>query len=286
MTTNDTIHLAQNASPMSYATLKKLAAQVFAAKGYGPQQTANFASALNLWRKVLGRDENAVVKEFGVTFDEHFRNFQDEIAESHASRTQRDRAEQILQWRAIFKALAQDDALPASFSAALQCAITASGRSQREISRRAGIDKNTISSWINGHSLPSSNSLDAITRLEEELTLPPGSLTRRVPPARITRFKRQQSLPKSTSQFSERSKQRKKELPRYRIAFTERIAAEWMELYTLKSDDTRDGATRFNTWRSKPIAEASFLLRPEMVFGDKVCPSAQIQWSQYSAYLV
>ena len=270
---------------MTYATLKKLGAAVFAAKGYGAQQLANLASALNLWRKVLGRDESAIAKEFGITFDGHFRTFQDEISESHAPRTQRDRAEQILQWRSIFRALAQNDALPASFSAALQCAIAASGQTQREISRLVGIDKSTMSSWIKGHSLPASDSLEAVKRLEEELTLAPGALTRRVPPARTTRFNHQKNPPKSTSPYSERSNRRIKELPRYRLPFTERIAAEWKQLYDLKSDNTRDGATLFNTWRSKPIAKTSLLLAPEMVFGDKVCPSAKVQWNQYASYL-
>ncbi|MDN3918730.1 hypothetical protein [Roseateles violae] len=270
---------------MTYRQLLDHGVALFDANG--KQQAKNMASALRLWVQVHGYSfDKPVGEEFSVDFDKFFLRFGDVIAERLAKRTQRDRQEQVLRWRRIAEELRRRDLLPATFSDALQHCIKTSPLTLRQIARDSGIGAHSLRYWADGRGQPRGAAVTELAKLEATLELPLGTLSRRLPPARRTRYERGVAKNDKTTSFT---KIRKAQLARlkkpYAMEFSSALSAQWTDLLRLKTDPMRDEARARNTWRVKPLERVGSLIKPWMVVDGQVCPTAGVHWQFFASYL-
>ena len=180
------IPTTQTSLRSTYADLESRGTDLLASRKKSTGQIANFKTALRAWRSVHARDASTPVgRDFGELFDPLFQRFQDIQSEEVASRTLKDRVEQILWWRSVAMELALDDTLPASFSGALHLAYQRSGLTRAALCRASGICMGTLKRWLAGEGLPEHDSLHAVRALEETLELRPETLLSRIPNKRI-----------------------------------------------------------------------------------------------------
>ncbi|MDP4301639.1 hypothetical protein [Leptothrix discophora] len=270
---------------MTYASLTDAGRNLLSDGGMPKQQVDNLVAALNLWRRVHEISPDALVgKHFGTDFDDMFLRFQDGIQDSHAERTRRDRAEQLLRWRTLHDQLRLLDTLPERFSDALKLAVDASPHSLPQIARSIGVAAPTLRRWKLGEGLPKSVDVHVIASLEIALELPKGALVRRLPPTRRTRYSRTPHEKRPSTKFGQRM-QRNRRKGAYAIKFTPRIATQWKDLTRFKSDLTREGATQRNSWRVKPLEKTSFRVPPAAVCDGQVCATAGVHFGSIASYL-
>ncbi|MFA7281556.1 MAG: hypothetical protein WC100_15835 [Sterolibacterium sp.] len=272
----------------SYRDLERFGSQLLQEAGRGSQQIANSVSALNGWRKIHGILPDATVgDEFGSAFDVRFLHYQDVLAERLATRTQKDRCEQLLWWRKTYESLIKQDTLPLKFASALSVAFAHARISKAALCRATGVSIPTINRWLSGNHLPESNSASLVTAVEEALGLPVGTLLRRLPLRRHSRYARSQEgkSQKRPTRYGERLHRNQSQLKEYALEPTARLRAQWLELATMKSDLSRPHATARNTWRLKPLHRTGIRMSWSMLVGGQICVTAGIQYAQIASYL-
>ncbi|MDM0018015.1 helix-turn-helix domain-containing protein [Variovorax saccharolyticus] len=255
--------------------------------GKNAKQQANMASALNLWMRTFSfAPETFVGAEFSTDFDGHFLRFSDAHAERLASRTQKDRQEQIVQWARLFAAQSRTDSLPQSFHAALQVALEASGLSKAETCRRAGITPPTLNRWLTGPYLPQSCSMDAVRALAGALGFEADALLSRLPPLRRTRYSREEKRPPmALTAYGKRIQRGKAETPNYTLRPTKRIRVQWVDVLAFKTDAGRETADKTNTWRLKPLDRTGMRVQWPMLYEGQVCVTGAVAWNSISQFL-
>jgi len=274
-------------SLLTYESLLEHGSAYMRQQGMGNQQVKNICSALRSWLEVHGFSAGKLLgDEFRQDFDRHFLRYCDAISERVAPRTQKDRQEQILRWRRVAEALRKRDTLPESFAAALAHCTSASPLSKAEIARTCGISPQTLAYWTSGLGAPRGESLFAVAKLEEVLEVPVGSLTGRVPLARHTRYARG-ARRDTSSTFTNLRKAQLKQVKKYGMAFTPRLAMQWLEVIHHKTsiDDEDEGGRIDRTWRLKPIDTVTIRVTPAMLADGQICVTAGVQWGMVRSYL-
>lgn len=277
---------ARKSTTLTYERLLERGRLYLEAEGKQLQQIRNLMSALRLWIEIHGFSvRKFVAEEMGAEFDRYFRRFCDAIAERLAPRTRRDRQEQLLRWHRIAETLRHQDTLPTSFADALSHCLDASPLPRVRIARECGITTSTLLHWAKGEGMPRGAAAEVVTRLEEVLELAPGTLVRRLPPARRTRYSRDGAKPDPTTAFGKLRKKQLATMPRYAMPFTPRLAQQWHELLRLKTDPLRPGARARNTWRLKPVEKVALRVTPAMVYEGRICVTGGVHWGAFSSYL-
>lgn len=278
--------VARHSPPLTYEHLLERGRRYLAAEGKQLQQIRSLLSALRLWIDIHGFSmRRFVAEEMGAEFDRYFRRFCDAIAERLAQRTQRDRQEQLLRWRRIVQALRHEDTLPPSFADALRHCLSATPLPRVRIARECGITTSTLLRWATGEGIPRGAAIEVVTKLEDALELAPGTLARRLPPARRTRYSRDNAKPDIATAFGRLRKQQLAMLGKYAMPFTPRLAQQWRELLRLKTDPLRPGARARNTWRLKPLEKVALRVTPAMVHEGRICVTGGVHWGVFSSYL-
>lgn len=268
---------------LTYAALLEHGAKHLEAEGLSPQPIANLCSALRLWQRVHGFTGGRLVHDdFDGSFNRLLTQFSDGIADSLSTRTQRDRQEQLIRWRHIAQLLRRVDALPTAFPEALRVAVHTTGHSPRQVARESGIAISTFSNWIAGTVLPRGQTVSQIPVLEKVLSLPPGTLMRRLPAVRRRPYERTAGAPKRQPRQQGAPAARRQKLVH---PYSGRLVHEWSELLSFKSDDMRAGANPHNTWRLKEVSKTAFRIQPWMLHGTLACATAGVQWGICASYL-
>lgn len=271
----------------TYEDLARYGKELLQEAGRGPQQIANHLSALNGWLKnnAIARDL-VVGDEFGQSFDSAFFRYQDLVRDLVSKRTFKDRSEQILWWQRTWQSLLQQDSLPKSFADALAIVFAQSGLTKAELCRRAGLKTNTLGRWLSGEHLPEPASEAVVCDLERALELKTGTLTRRLPMRRRSRYARglNKTKPKGT-RYGNRQKRNRAALTPFALAATDRLKAQWSELIRMKTDLSRPLATVRNTWRVKPLDRTGTRLHWSMLIDGQACVTASVQYKQIASFL-
>lgn len=271
---------------VTYAQLLHHGCEYLQSEGMEKQQVKNMASALRLWVVTHGYSEEKVVGgELGDDFDDFFTRFCDVIAERLASRTQKDRQEQVIRWRRIAKALRHKDTLPETFSSALQQCLRQSPLTLRQIARDTGIPVHSLQYWASGRGQPRGEAVNQLPKLEVVLELPKDSLVGRLPLARRARYQRGVEKIDRTTAFTKIRRAQIARVGTYAMTMTPRLVQQWNDLLRLKTDRMRDEARGRNTWRLKPIERVGMSVTPAMVFDGQVCPTGAVHWGNFSSYL-
>lgn len=272
---------------MTYRQLLERGCEYLGRDGMGDQQVKNMASALRRWTGLHGySDERSLGDDFGQDFDKQFSRFCDLLQDGNATRTQKDRQEQLLRWRRIAQALRQTDTLPASFAEALSHCVRASRLTRGQVCRSVGITVKQLEYWCSGNGQPRADLVKVVPQLEKVLELPVDTLLHRLPLARRSRYLRGQAKHDRTTSFTKtRRAQRKGTGGSYAATFEGQLATQWQDLLMLKCDSLREHARARNTWRTKPIHRIAIRVEPWMLVGDHVCPTASVQWGIVSSYL-
>lgn len=274
-------------STMRYEDLHRIGRELLLKDGKNAQQVANMASALNLWMRTFSLPLDAFIGlEFSTEFDAHFLRFADIQAERLAPRTQRDRQEQIFLWERIFVSQSRMDSLPSAFHEALHVALKASGLSKAEACRRSGITPPTLNRWLDGTFFPELASVALVQSLAVALGFEPSALVSRLPPRRQTRYSREPKIKNhDLSAFGKRVQRNKADTPGYTLKPTPRIVEQWNGVLAFKTDSTREGANKRNTWRLKPLENTGARIIWSMLFDGQVCVTSSVAWSNFSQYL-
>lgn len=277
-----------NGFAITYGRLKERVTAVQVAKGISHQQVMNFASALNGWMRRLSlTDAMLIGAEMTSAFDVHFLRHQDRLLETVSRRTARDQAENLLMWRRHFDECRQIDTLPDDFKTALNALFEASGMSKAELSRVAGVNANTIHSWLVLEQLPVPSSAAAVGRLETALNVPEGTLLNRLPGRKYSRYARtvKESGSLQTAWGRKRTEE-KKTLGAYAMPLSGSLHEQWLDLIDFKTDGYRNGGVKQNTWRTKPATETGSRISKAMVASSGlICATAAANWAGISAYL-
>lgn len=271
----------------SYGDLARHGKKALQEAGRGPQQIANYLSALNGWLKTNSLSRDAVVgEEFGKSFDTVFFRYQDLVRDRVSQRTFKDRAEQILWWQRSWQSLLKQDSLPKSFADALAIAFAQSGLTKAELCRRAGLRADTLSRWLSGEHLPEAASEPVVCEVERALDLKTGTLTRRLPMRRRSRYARGQdrTKPKGT-RYGNRLRRNREALKHYALPATERLREQWLQLVRMKTDLARPRATARNTWRVKRLDRTGTRLHWSMLIDGQACVTGSVQYKQIASYL-
>lgn len=272
----------------TYIDLEAHGRQLLKEAGRGAQQIANFVSAINGWRKVHSLSKDALVgEEFGKNFDQFFFRYQDLIREAVSQRTFKDRSEQLLLWHKAYQSLLQHDSLPKGFSDALVVAFAHSGLTKAELCRQAGLRVATFNRWLSNEHLPEPASESLVCSVEKVLGMKDGTLTRRLPLRRRSRYTRGQNQGKErqVTRYGKRQLRNRETLKTYALPATERLKEQWLRLVYMKTDSARPGATVRNTWRVKPLDRTGSRLHWSMFMEGQVCVTSTVQYKQVSSYL-
>jgi len=272
----------------TYGQLKTRVAAIQAAKGISHQQIMNMASALNGWTKRLGfTDETVIGAEMAAEFDSHFLRHQDHLAEKLSARTMRDQTERLRVWRQHFQECRHIDTLPPDFKSAFKTLFAASGLSKAALSRESGVHSVSIHRWIDLPDLPVAHSAPEISRLEQALRVPEGTLLNRLPGRRYSRYAR--TVKKKGSQQTSWGKKRaaeQKALGPYALPLVGPLHDQLLDCIDFKSDELREGATRTNSWRLKPASETGCRIVKAMVSrSGAICVTAAANWAGFRSYL-
>lgn len=271
---------------MTYGHLLQHGSEYLEAEGVDGQQVKNLASALRLWVKTHGFSmEKLVGEELGGEFDRYLMRFCDLNAERLAARTQRDRQEQVIRWRRIAEALRVKDTLPATFAGALAHALRVSPLTRAQVARDCGVSVKQLEYWTSGRGQPRYDLVSLVPKLESTLELPQGTLLQRLPLARRTRYQRGVEKNDRTTSFTKLRKSQMARTGTFGMPFEGRLAAQWRELLSLKTDTLREGARARNTWRLKPIERVGSRVAPWMVLDGRICTTAGVQWGLISPFL-
>lgn len=258
------------------------------AAGRSPQQIANFASALNGWicSNHRGRDD-VIGADFEAEFDARFLRYQDERREEIGQRTLKDRCEQILWWRNIYEAFSEGDTLPVTFSDALRFAFERSKLTKAGLCRLIGCSQPTLDRWLKGDHMPELASEPLIRAAESALGLPDGTLVRRLPLRRRTRYARNQSVPvgKTMTKYGARGQRNRRLVGCYALAPTPRLKEQWQRLLRLKTDTNRPYATSRNSWRMKIPGQTGIRVVWSMLLDGRVCATAGVHFNQFAMFL-
>ena len=271
----------------SYEDLARYGKELLQEAGRGPQQIANYLSALNGWLKSNAASRGSVVgDEFGKSFDTAFFRYQDLVRDLVSQRTFKDRVEQILWWQRTWQSLLQRDSLPKSFADALAVVFAQSGLTKAELCRRAGLRTDTLARWLSGEHLPEPASEAVVCEVERVLELKAGTLTRRLPMRRRSRYARGQNKtkPKGT-RYGNRQRRNRAALAPFALPATERLKEQWLELLRMKTDLARPLATVRNTWRVKPLDRTGTRLHWSMLIDGQACVTASVQYKQVASFL-
>ena len=272
----------------TYGQLKTRVAAIQAAKGISHQQIMNMASALNGWTKRLGfTDDTAIGAEMTCEFDSHFLRHQDDLTEKLSARTMRDQTERLLVWRQHFQECRHIDTLPPDFKSALKTLFAASGLSKAALSRESGVHSVSIHRWLDLPDLPVAHSAPEISRLEQALRVPGGTLLNRLPGRRYSRYARtvKEKGNQQTAWGKKRTAERKTLGP-YALPLSGTVHEQLLDCIDFKTDENRDGATKVNTWRIKPANETGCRIIKAMVArSGLICTTAAANWCGYSSYL-
>lgn len=272
---------------LTYEELERHIRKLLAADRWSSQRVANFISGLHGWMQVFKRSPDHIIgDELGCEFAKNFRRYEDEIAPRLATRTQKDRQEQIRKLKQFYDALSIDDLLPPVFGDALAYAIDRSGETLAEIGRRSGILPQVLGMWIHGKGTPQhQTSYARIPGLESALELPPDCLANRLPPRRRTRYERRKNqLLDTPIDIPAKTKRAAKTVcPMLRP--TTRLRSQWEELIRFKTDVTRPGATARNTWRLKSVESSGSRITWANMCDGAVCATAGVHWSFFAPFL-
>lgn len=277
---------AFGALSLTYEQLATAGTELLQAQGMGAQQVANISSALRLWLRVHGFVPNkAVGRELAEDFDLHLMRFQDINAERLAPRTQRDRQEQMLRWKAMAKVVRATVTLPMAFGEAVFQCLECSSLTRRAIAAHCGITTQCLYTWCQEKFLPIGSGTVAVEKLEQLLELPTGTLVGRLPMGRRTRYSREKGEPLQQSAYSARCEAQRMLHPNYCLSFTPRIKSQWVHVLSLKTDPMRPFARARNTWRLKEISKVSTRVTEPMMFHGRVCVTAGVHWNFIASYL-
>lgn len=279
--------IAQGHAKLTYQELEQHIRKHLTADGWGGQRVANFVSAMHGWMQVFQRRPDDIVgEELGCSFAKSFRRFEDEMAPRLAPRTQKDRQEQIRKLKQLYDALSINDLLPPVFGDALAYAIDRSGETLAQIGRQSCILPQVLGQWVQGKGTPQhQTSYARIPGLESALGLPPDCLANRLPPRRRARYERRKNelMDASTDTSAKSKRAAKVACPMLRP--TARLMSQWEELIRFKSDVTRYGATKRNTWRLKSVEDTGFRIGWANMCDGTVCATAGLQWSFFAPFL-
>lgn len=237
--------------------------------------------------QVLKREPDDIIgDELNCSFAKSFRRYEDEIAPRLATRTQKDRQEQIRKLKQLYDALSINDLLPPVFSDALGWAINRSGETLAHIGRLSGILPQVLGQWVQGKGTPQrQTSYARIAGLESALGLPPDCLANRLPPRRRMRYERSKNesaqAPADTPTQTRRAA--KAVCPMLRP--TPRLKSQWEELIRFKTDVSRNGAKARNSWRLKPVESTGFRIGWAHMCDGAVCATAGVHWAIFAPFL-
>ncbi|KVD94069.1 hypothetical protein WI90_08115 [Burkholderia ubonensis] len=272
---------------LTYMELEQHVRKLLAADGWSGQRVANIISALHGWMQVLKREPDDIIgDELNCSFAKSFRRYEDEIAPRLATRTQKDRQEQIRKLKQLYDALSINDLLPPVFSDALGWAINRSGETLAHIGRLSGILPQVLGQWVQGKGTPQrQTSYARIAGLESALGLPPDCLANRLPPRRRMRYERSKNesaqAPADTPTQTRRAA--KAVCPMLRP--TPRLKSQWEELIRFKTDVSRNGAKARNSWRLKPVESTGFRIGWAHMCDGAVCATAGVHWAIFAPFL-
>jgi len=271
--------LASTAHHLTYNELEAFGRSDMLSRGRSPQQVANMLSALHAWtRHLQASGATSIREELASDFDRHFLRFQDDMTERLAPRTQKDRAEQILQWKGLYQVARRLDTLPATFSAALVSAIAKSGQSRAAIARATGMNVGVLHRWAANQGMPHPSSFDEVLRLERALSLPPETLISRLPSRRLGRYQRG-ARESSPSPYSQRVARNLAAVGNYGQRPTPRIQDQWQNLLVFKTEGLFPQASKHNTWRVKTPAATGSTVKWSMVCRDgMICAPRRTRW--------
>ena len=273
---------------VTYGRLKVRVAAIQAAKGLSHQQIMNMASALNGWIKRLRfTDETVIGAEMTTAFDGCFQQHQDFLKEKLSPRTMRDQTERLLVWRRHFQECRHIDTLPPEFKNAFHMLFAASGMSKAALARDSGVCTSTIHRWLASPDLPVAHSAPEIGRLEQALGVPEGTLLNRLPGRRYTRYARtMKKHGRQQTKWGKKRTEEQKTLGPYAIPLSGIVHEQMLDLIDFKSDTNRDGATKMNSWRTKPANENGCRIVKAMVArSGLICVTAAANWAGYRSYL-
>jgi len=271
---------------LTYTELEQHVRKLLAADGWTGQRVANIISALHGWMQVLKREPDDIIgDELGCSFAKSFRRYEDEIAPRLATRTQKDRQEQIRKLKQLYDALSINDLLPPVFSDALGWAINRSGETLAHIGRLSGILPQVLGQWVQGKGTPQhQTSYARIAGLESALGLPPDCLANRLPPQRRARYERRKhELADAPTAAPAKAKRAAKTVCAL-LRPTPRLKSQWEELIRFKMDVTRQGATARNSWRLKSVESSGSRIGWAHMCDGMVCATAGIHWSIFAPF--
>lgn len=268
---------------LTYEEFEEHIRKLLAADEWSSQRIANLISALHGWMHALDRKPSDVIgDEWRQDFVRSFRRYEDEIATRLATRTQKDRQEQVQKLKQLYDALSIQDLLPPVFGDALAYAVDRSGGKLAQIGRLSGIFPQVLGQWMHGKRMPQhQTSLARIPGLESALGLPPGCLSNRLPPRRRERYERRRVEPSDSSAKAKKIGNNVCSMLRPTL----RLKYQWEEMIRFKTDVTRDGAAARNTWRLKSVESSGFRIGWAHMCDGSVCATAGVHWQIFGPFL-
>ncbi|BCF95894.1 hypothetical protein PPGU19_004630 [Paraburkholderia sp. PGU19] len=273
----------QGHTRLTYKEFEEHIRKLLVSATWSGQRIANIVSALHGWMRSSKRDAGDMIgEELGRGFAQSFRRYEDEIALTLATRTQKDRQEQIQKLKQLYDALSINDLLPPVFGDALSYAIDRSGETLAQIGRLSGILPQVLGQWCHGKGTPQhETSYARIAGLESALGLPADCLANRLPPRRRARYERRKSEISESPTKAKRST--KNTCPMLRP--TARLMCQWDELVRFKTDMSREGVTARNSWRLKSVESSGFRIGWAHMCDGAVCATAGIHWAIFAPFL-
>ena len=272
---------------LTYNELEQHVRKHLSADGWSGQRVSNIISALHGWMEVLKREPDDIIgDELGSSYARSFRRYEDEIAPRLATRTQKDRQEQIRKLKQLYDALSINDLLPPVFGDALAYAVDRSGETLAQIGRLSGILPQVLGQWIHGKGTPRhETSYARIAGLESALGLPPDCLANRLPPRRRARYERRRGESDDASAATSAKSKRAARAACPMLRPTARLLSQWEELIRFKTDVTREGATARNSWRLKSVEKSGFRIGWSHMCDGAVCATAGVHWAIFAPFL-
>lgn len=274
-----------------YAQLKERGRSEFTQSGNKDLVIRNKLSALNTYMMFLRLgDTDLIGSELGSDFDREIMRLCDMMrAKGRSARTIEDRCGFLVLWREIATRLSKTDTLPDCFDAALKAAIEARGVSFNSLSRATGIGSVAIADWASGKRRPARDVFNQITKLEDGLILPAGTLTKRlgfvIERYQVSKAARHQTNAQTAYGKRLRSQYHSTVRLRYLKSPHKNVRIEWARLIEHKVNEFRPRASTHDTWRVKPEKRSGSKASWASTCAIGRVAAADAAWAYLSRYL-
>lgn len=252
------------------------------------QVQRNQISTLHSFLAFCGKTEDSYVgAELRNAFEPTLASFFEVLAQS--TKTLSDKRGHMRSWKLSFDALQNSLTknsslvLPKGFTEALRNEVVKKGIAPKTLAVRSKISTSAMQRWMAG-SMPNTQTLPSVRRLERELGLERGTLEKHL---NVT-GRAAEAIVKSPVCIEYRERLKKSRKLQYllkEIDFRENLISEWKDYFSFKTS-TYTPMKRRNSavWRLLPLhsiqGQISFLAKKE----DFGCPSGQAVLSRFRAY--